>query len=95
MEVGDKVPDLLGIDENGEEVRTSDFRGRKIILYFYPKDSTPGCTAQACSLRDNFGELRNSGYEIIGVSTDTERSHRRFIDKNNLPFHLIADTEKN
>ncbi|MBQ8502139.1 MAG: thioredoxin-dependent thiol peroxidase [Bacteroides sp.] len=94
MNVGDKAPDYLGTDEKGEEIRLSDYRGRKVILYFYPKDSTSGCTAQACNLRDNYAELRRAGYEVIGVSVDSAKSHQKFIEKNALPFPLIADTEK-
>lgn len=85
---------MLGHNENGEEIRLSDFKGRKLVLYFYPKDNTSGCTAQACSLRDGFAELRKAGYEVLGVSVDNEKSHRGFIEKNKLPFSLIADTEK-
>ena len=84
INVGDKAPEVLGINEKGEE----------IVLYFYPKDSTSGCTAQACNLRDNYSELRKAGYEVIGVSVDNEKSHQKFIEKNNLPFTLIADTDK-
>lgn len=94
MKVGDKAPDLLGINEKGEEIRLSNYKGKKVVLYFYPKDSTPGCTAQACNLRDNYAELRQAGYEVIGVSVDSEKSHQKFIEKNSLPFTLIADTEK-
>ncbi len=94
MKVGDKAPDLLGKDENGKEIRLSDYKGKKVVLYFYPKDSTPGCTAEACSLRDNYSELQKSGYIVIGVSIDSEQSHQKFIAKNNLPFTLIADTDK-
>lgn len=94
IHVGDKAPDFLGVNEKGEEMRLSAYKGKKVILYFYPKDSTPGCTAQACNLRDNFSTLQNAGYEIIGVSVDSEKSHQRFIEKNNLPFTLIADTDK-
>ena len=94
MKVGDKAPDLLGINEKGEEIRLSNYKGKKVVLYFYPKDSTPGCTAQACNLRDNYAELRQSGYEVIGVSVDSEKSHQKFIEKNSLPFTLIADTDK-
>lgn len=94
MNVGDKAPEVLGVNELGEEIRLSAYKGKKIVLYFYPKDSTPGCTAQACSLRDNYTELRKAGYEVIGVSIDNEKSHRKFIEKNNLPFTLIADTDK-
>ncbi len=94
MKVGDKAPDLLGKDENGKEVRLSDYKGKKIILYFYPKDSTPGCTAEACSMRDNYTELQKAGYVVIGVSVDSEQAHQKFIAKNELPFPLIADTDK-
>ena len=94
MNIGDKAPELLGINEKGEEVRLSNYKGRKIVLYFYHKDSIAGCTAQACSLRDNYAELRKAGYEVIGVSVDNEKSHQKFIEKNNLPFTLIADTDK-
>ena len=94
MNIGDKAPELLGINEKGEEVRLSKYQARKNVLYFYPKDSTPGCTAQACNLRDNYSELRKAGYEVIGVSVDSGKSHQRFIEKNSLPFTLIADTDK-
>ena len=94
MNIGDMVPQLTGTDENGNEIKLSDFKGKKLVLYFYPKDSTPGCTAEACSLRDNYEAMLARGYEVIGVSVDSERSHRNFIAKQSLPFHLIADTEK-
>ena len=94
MNIGDMVPQLTGTDENGNEIKLSDFKGKKLVLYFYPKDSTPGCTAEACSLRDNYEAMLARGYEAIGVSVDSERSHRNFIAKQSLPFHLIADTEK-
>ena len=94
MNIGDKVPEVLGINENGEEIRMSQYKGKKLVLYFYPKDNTSGCTAEACSLRDNYTELRKQGYEVIGVSIDSSASHRKFIDKYELPFPLIADTEK-
>ena len=84
---------MLGRDENGKEIRLSDFSGRSLILYFYPKDSTSGCTAEACSLRDNYSALTRQGYAVVGVSVQDEKSHRKFIDKNQLPFPLIADTE--
>ena len=93
IQTGDKVPDLLGLDQDGKEVKVSDYKGRKIALYFYPKDNTSGCTAEACSLRDGYDELKKAGYEIIGVSKDSAQSHRGFIDKQNLPFRLIADTD--
>ena len=76
MNIGDFVPNLSGTDENGNEVKLGDFKGKKLALYFYPKDSTPGCTAEACSLRDNYEALKARGYEVLGVSTDSERSHR-------------------
>ncbi len=87
------APDFLGTDQDGKEIRRSDFPGKKIALYFYPKDSTPGCTAQACSLRDNYQALIDAGYQVIGVSVDSAASHKKFIEKNNLPFPLIADTD--
>ena len=93
IQTGDKVPDLLGLDQDGKEVKVSDYKGRKIALYFYPKDNTSGCTAEACSLRDGYDELKKAGYEIIGVSKDSAQSHRGFIEKQNLPFRLIADTD--
>lgn len=93
MNIGDKVPDMLGFDQNGQEVKLSDYPGKKFIIYFYPKDSTPGCTAEACNLRDNYEEFLNLGYVVIGVSKDSTDSHKRFIAKNNLPFLLIADTD--
>lgn len=93
MNIGDKVPDFLGLDQDGKDVRLSDYPGKRIVLYFYPKDNTSGCTAQACSLRDGYAELRQAGYEIIGVSKDSARSHQGFIKKQALPFRLIADTD--
>lgn len=93
MQIGDKAPAVLGTDQNGNEVKLADFAGRKLVLYFYPKDSTPGCTQEACNLRDNYTELRDRGYAVVGVSVDSDRSHRRFIEKNALPFPLIADTD--
>ena len=94
MKIGDKAPEILGRDENGQEIRLSDYAGKKLVLYFYPKDMTSGCTAQACSLRDGYSELRKQGYEVLGVSVQDERSHQKFIQKNELPFHLIADTDQ-
>ncbi len=90
--IGSKIADILGINQDGNEMKLTDFKGKKIILYFYPKDNTPGCTAQACSLRDNFAELQQKGYEVVGVSADSIASHKKFIAKHELPFHLIADT---
>lgn len=94
MNIGDKAPEFLGLNEKGEEIRLSNYKGRKIVLYFYPKDMTSGCTAQACNLRDNYEELRKQRYEVIGVSINDQKSHQKFIEKNSLPFTLIADTEQ-
>ena len=94
MNIGDKLPEVLGKNEAGEEVLLSAYAGKKFILYFYPKDSTPGCTAEACSLRDNYDALLGLGYDVLGVSVDSDKSHQRFIEKQQLPFHLIADTDK-
>ncbi|MDE7385750.1 MAG: thioredoxin-dependent thiol peroxidase [Muribaculaceae bacterium] len=93
IQPGDKVPDILGVDENGNTVRLSDFKGKKVALYFYPKDMTSGCTAQACNLRDNYAELLDAGYQVVGVSVDPAASHVRFREKNSLPFPLITDTD--
>lgn len=93
MNVGDKVPDLLGMDAEGKEIRLSDYPGKKVVLYFYPKDSTSGCTAEACSMRDNLDALADKGYQVIGVSVDNAASHQKFATKNNLTFPLIADTD--
>lgn len=94
LQIGDKAPDLLGRDENGAEVRVSDYRGRKLVVYFYPKDSTPGCTAEACSLRDGMDELVAAGYAVVGISADSAASHKRFKEKQQLNFPLVADVEK-
>jgi peroxiredoxin Q/BCP len=94
LQVGDKAPAVLGVNQDGKELKMADFAGKKVVLYFYPKDNTPGCTAQACSLRDNYDDLQKAGYEVIGVSTDSAASHQKFIAKQNLPFQLIADTDK-
>jgi len=94
MNIGDKAPEILGKDENGKEIKLSDYKGQKLVLYFYPKDHTPGCTAEACSFRDNYSELRKQGYAVVGVSVNDGESHRKFIAKNELPFPLIADTDK-
>ncbi len=94
LKAGDKAPDFVSKDQNGKSVSLRQFKGKKLVLYFYPKDNTSGCTAQACSLRDNFKELKKQGYTILGVSIDDEASHRGFIEKNNLPFSLLADTDK-
>lgn len=94
MKVGDKAPDYLGTDQDGKEIRLSDYKGKKVVLYFYPKDSTPGCTSEACNLRDNYELMLKRGYVVIGVSIQDEKSHKKFIEKNNLPFPLIADVDK-
>ncbi len=93
IEIGDKVPDYLGTDENGNEIRVQDFAGKKLVLYFYPKDSTPGCTQEACNLRDNYERMLAKGYAVVGVSVQDAKSHKKFIEKHQLPFPLIADTE--
>ena len=94
LHIGDKRPEELGTDQHGDPVKASHYAGRKLAIYFYPKDNTPGCTAQACSLRDGYSDLQQAGYEVRGVSVDSEASHQKFINKHTLPFPLIADTEK-
>ncbi|MDR1762406.1 MAG: thioredoxin-dependent thiol peroxidase [Dysgonamonadaceae bacterium] len=94
MKKGDKIPEILGKNQDGKLIKSSDYAGKKLVLYFYPKDNTSGCTAEACSFRDNYSALRKQGYEIVGVSVDDEQSHRKFIEKQGLPFDLIADTDK-
>ena len=94
MEIGDKIPEILGRDANGKEIKSSDYLGKKFALYFYPKDNTPGCTSQACSLKEGYNDLQGAGLEVIGVSVDDEKSHQKFITKYELPFPLIADTDK-
>ena len=94
LTIGDKIPEILGKDQNGKELTAGDFAGKKVVLYFYPKDDTPGCTAEACSLRDNYNELLKKGFIVLGVSPDSEKSHAKFAGKYNLPFPLIADPQK-
>ncbi|MCL6749258.1 thioredoxin-dependent thiol peroxidase [Prevotella sp. TCVGH] len=94
MNIGDKAPEILGRDQDGKEVKLADFKGKKLVLYFYPKDNTPGCTTEACNLRDNYQRFLDAGYAIVGVSVQDEKSHKKFIEKHELPFPLIADTEK-
>ena len=94
LKVGDVAPDFSVNDQNGNLVKLSDFKGKKVVLYFYPKDNTPGCTAEACNLRDNYQTLQKAGYEVLGVSKDSEKSHTNFINKYDLPFTLLADTER-
>ena len=93
LQIGDIAPDFEVKNQHGEPVKLSDFRGRKVVLYFYPKDDTPGCTAQACNLRDNYSKLLKQGYQVLGVSVDNEKKHQKFITKYELPFPLLADTE--
>lgn len=92
--VGQTAPDFTAKDQDGNDITLSQFRGKKVVLYFYPKDNTPGCTAQACNLRDNYQSLLDNGYVVLGISPDTEKKHQNFISKFELPFPLIADTEK-
>jgi thioredoxin-dependent peroxiredoxin len=94
LKIGDKAPDFKVNDQDGNPVRLSDLKGQKVVIYFYPKDMTPGCTAESCNLRDNYKAMQKHGYEILGVSTDSEKSHRKFIEKEKLPFRLLADTDK-
>ncbi|MFH2141806.1 MAG: thioredoxin-dependent thiol peroxidase [Bacteroidota bacterium] len=94
LKKGDKAPDFAGSDQNEKPIKLSDYKGKKLILFFYPKDNTSGCTAEACNLRDNFSELTKKGYEVLGISPDSAKSHVGFISKHQLPYHLIADTEK-
>jgi len=91
---GDKAPNFTAENQKGEKVKLSDYKGKKVVLYFYPKDDTTGCTAEACNLRDNYADLRKKGYEILGVSIDTVKSHNKFATKYDLPFALVADTDK-
>jgi len=93
IKIGDKAPDFKGTDQDGKEIKLSDFKGKKLVLYFYPKDNTPGCTAEACDLRDNYHRFEALGYKIVGVSKDNEKSHKSFIEKFSLPFPLISDKE--
>lgn len=92
-EVGKKAPAFKGKDQNGQSVSLADFKGKKLVLYFYPQDDTPGCTNQACNLRDNYGILKNKGFEVVGVSPDDAVQHKKFESKYELPFTLIADTD--
>lgn len=92
--IGDQAPEFEATIQDGSAIKLSDFRGKKVVLYFYPKDNTPGCTAESCNLRDNYQILQKQGYEILGISSDSEKSHQKFIDKFTLPFDLIADPDK-
>ncbi|RAJ85897.1 peroxiredoxin Q/BCP [Chitinophaga dinghuensis] len=94
LKEGEKAPVFKGKDQHGKTVSLTDFKGKRVVLYFYPKDMTPGCTAQACNLRDNYTDLLKKGYAVVGVSTDSEQSHQKFIEKYELPFTLLADEDK-
>lgn len=94
LNVGDQAPDFKSIDQDGNPIKLSDFKGKKIVLYFYPKDNTPGCTAESCDLRDNYEKLLSEGFVVLGVSSDNVKSHQKFIQKYDLPFPLIADEDK-
>lgn len=94
LSIGDPAPNFTSTDQNGRPISLSDYRGKKVVLYFYPKDDTSGCTAQACSLRDSHTDLQTAGYEVLGVSVDNQTSHQKFINKYDLPFTLVADTDK-
>jgi thioredoxin-dependent peroxiredoxin len=94
LQVGEKAPDFISKDENGGVVKLSDYTGKKVVLFFYPQDATPTCTKEACNLRDNYDRLLNEGFVVLGVSPDNEKSHQKFIKKHNLPFPLLADTER-
>jgi peroxiredoxin Q/BCP len=94
LKEGDLAPEIKSKDQNGEDFKLSELRGRKVVLYFYPKDNTPGCTKQACNLRDHYQELQDAGYEVVGVSADSEKKHQKFISKYELPFTLLADENK-
>ena len=94
LEAGAKAPDFNTTDQSGKKITLKDYRGKKVVLYFYPKDDTPGCTKEACALRDHFAEFKQLGVEVLGVSVDTEKSHKSFAEKFKLPFTLLADTNK-
>lgn len=94
LSIGTQAPRFTGKDQDGKPVRLADLKGKKVVLYFYPKDMTPGCTAEACSLRDNYSALLKAGYEVLGISSDDEKTHRKFIEKEKLPFRLMADSDK-
>lgn len=94
LKAGDKAPAINAVNQHGESITLTQFKGKKIILYFYPKDDTPGCTKEACNFRDNYAMLKEQGYEVVGVSIDTEKKHQKFIEKYDLPFPLVADTDQ-
>lgn len=94
LHIGDKAPDFTSVDQNGKSISLDNFIGKKVVLYFYPKDDTPGCTAQACNLRDNYSSLLGKGFQVIGVSNDSIKKHKKFENKYELPFPLVADEDK-
>lgn len=94
LKIGDKAPEFESINQKGDKIKLSNYLGEKVVLYFYPRDNTPGCTSQACNLKDNFNSLKKNGYTILGVSKDSAKSHQKFINKFNLPFNLIADEDQ-
>lgn len=94
LKVGDTAPEINSVNQNGDTISLSEFKGKKIVLYFYPKDMTPGCTAQSCNLSENYAKLQKNGFEVLGVSCDSVERHQKFIDKYSLPFNLISDEEK-
>jgi peroxiredoxin Q/BCP len=93
VEIGRKAPDFTAQDQEGNTINLSDYNGKKVVLYFYPKDNTPGCTAQACNLRDNYEALQEAGYVVLGISSDSQKSHKKFAEKQNLPFPLLVDED--
>ena len=94
LQIGDKAPEINAVDQNGNNITLEQYQGKKVVLYFYPKDMTPGCTAQSCNLSDNYTALQKNGYDVIGVSCDSAKRHQKFIEKHNLPFHLISDEDQ-
>ena len=94
LNIGDKAPEINAVDQNGNQITLDQYKGKKLVLYFYPKDMTPGCTAQSCNLSDNYNLLQKNGYDVIGVSCDSVKRHQKFIDKYSLPFNLISDEDK-
>jgi peroxiredoxin Q/BCP len=93
LQIGDKAPSINAIDQNGNNITLEQYQGKKVVLYFYPKDMTPGCTAQSCNLSDNYTALQKNGYDVLGVSCDSVKRHQKFIAKHNLPFNLISDED--
>ena len=94
LQIGDKAPEINAVDQNGNNITLDQYRGKKVVLYFYPKDMTPGCTAQSCNLSDNYNVLQKNGYDVIGVSCDSVKRHQKFIEKYSLPFNLISDEDQ-